>query len=171
MMKKLRCYTALIMLVMIFCTSNIIAQSNNKNEVPATVLAAFAAKYPNAAIKNWNVNNGEYIAKAKAGNRKYFATFDNKGAWIKTVSKFNWPGSLSPLVRKAFNKSKYSAWHIYEINLVDTPSGQFYQVMVDNTNPPIDAFHQDLQISDWLLEFKSNGELISERNITGRPLI
>ncbi len=150
---------------MIFCSGNIFAQNNNKNIVPGNVLAALNTKYPQAEVKNWNIVNNEYTAKAKDDHHKYYATFDKNGNWIKTTSKFNWPWHLSPAVKKAFRKSNYGSWHIYGINIVETPSGKFYQVMVDDTTHPIDALHQNVQTENRLLEFKPNGELMKEENI------
>ena len=151
-------------MVMIFCTNTIFAQSDSKNNVPGAVITAFAAKYPKAEVKNWAIENDEYTAKAKGDNGKYFATFDKNGDWVKTVSKFNWPWHLTPVVRKAFKNSQYGAWHIYGINIVEKPSGQFYQVMVDDANHPVDAFHQNVSTQNRLLEFKSDGELVKEKN-------
>jgi len=170
-MKVLKFLKALIIIVMISCTTQAIAQSNSKTDVPSAVLAAFTAKYPNATIRSWNTGKNEYTAKAKEGSHKYFATFDKNGAWIQTVSKHNWPGSLSPAVKKAFNKSEYAAWHIYGVNIVDSPSGQVYQVMIDDSNHRINARHQEQFTDNRMVEFKSTGEFIGEKNITDTAML
>ncbi len=162
-MKNLKLYMATVVLAMIFCTSNIIAQSNKKIEIPTTILTTFASKYPKATVKNWSMNNNEYTAKAKEGGHKYYATFDENGRWIKTVSKYNWPWKLSPVVRKAFYKSEYGAWHIYGVHIIETPSGEFYQVLIDNTNQPADALHQSVLTVNKVVEYKSTGEFIKEK--------
>ena len=161
-MKNLKSVKAFIIVLMMFYTSHITAQTNANNNVPANITTAFAAKYPKATIKNWKADNNCYTAKVRENGRKYYATFDQRGNWIKTTIKLNWPWKLSPAVRHAFNKSKYGAWHIYAVNNVETPSGQFYQLMVDNANHPIDAFHQDLITEDHSVEVRADGTLIKE---------
>jgi len=150
---------------MVFCTTFIFAQSNNKNEIPATVQAAFTAKYPNAQVKDWDVANDQFTAKAKEASHKYFATFDKNGNWVNTVTKYNWPGHLSPPVKAAFKKSEYSSWHIYGINIVQSPAGQVYQVMVDDANHKINSNHQELFTVNHTIEYTQDGNQVKENII------
>ncbi|MBB3055767.1 PepSY-like domain-containing protein [Mucilaginibacter gotjawali] len=164
-MKSIKTYTALTIMAMVFCTSLIFAQANNKNEVPANVQAAFTAKYPNAQVKDWEAVNEQFTAKAKEAGHKYFATFDKNGNWVNTVTKYNWPGHLSPPVKEAFKKSEYSGWHIYAINIVESPAGQVYQVMVDDANHKINANHQELFTVNHTIEFKQDGNQVKQNII------
>ena len=161
----------MIILLMVICASHAIAQSNVNNPMPTAVTTAFTTKYPNATIKNWNVINDEYTAKAKDDHHKYYATFDKNGTWLKTTTKFNWPWHLSPVVRKAFKKSEYGAWHIYGINIIETPAGEFYQVLVDDANHQADALHQEIFTRNRVLEFKPDGELIKGNNINETSML
>jgi hypothetical protein len=168
-MKNLRSYIAIITVALVFCAANINAQNNS--DIPNAVTAAFAAKYPKAEIKSWNLVNDLYVAKAKDENGKYSASFDKSGAWVKTTIKYSWPWHLKPEVKAGFKKSKYSAWHIYAVNKVEKPTGEFYEILIDDANHKISAFHQELLTTNWLLEFKANGEFITERNINDSPAL
>jgi len=161
-MKSIKSPVALAIVAMVFCTSLIFAQSNNTTEVPAAVQSAFAAKYPNAQVKNWEATNNRFTAKAKEAGHKYFATFDKNGNWVNTITKYNWPGHMSPNVKQAFKKSEYGSWHIYGINIVESPAGQVYQVMVDDANHKINANHQELFTVNHTIEFKQDGNLVKE---------
>lgn len=148
------------MVLMAFYTSHVLAQ--NDRNIPETVIKAFAARYPKAEVKSWTVGNNGYTAKAKEGGHKYFATFDKNAGWIGTTTKVNWPWNLPPAIKIAFKKSKYGAWNIYTVNILESASGRFYQIVVDDRNHPVDIFHQELVNERRLLEFRSNGEFIKE---------
>ncbi len=170
-MKSLKSYTALIIIAMIACATSIFAQSNNGADVPQNIAAAFKTKYPDAQVKSWITNNDGYTAKAKGSNGKYFASFDKSGNWTKTVTTYYWPGHLTPEVRNAFRKSEYGGWHIYRTNVVETPAGKFYQVLVDDSNHKINANHQELFTEDRLVEYKATGELVVDKNINYNPTL
>jgi len=170
-MKNFKSYIAIIIVVMIFCATTVNAQFVDKNNVPANVTAAITAKYPKADVKSWQLTNGAYTAKVKEGGNKYFVTFDKNGAWVYTVSKHNWPGALSPVVKKAFNKSNYGAWHIYGVNIVDSPKGQIYQVMIDDSNHRVNARHNEIFTDNRMVEFKSTGEFVGEKDVVDTAML
>jgi Putative beta-lactamase-inhibitor-like, PepSY-like len=167
-MKNSKSIKTLFIVLMMFYTNHIIAQGSKKNDIPSNVSTAFAAKYPKAEVKNWTADTTgiEYTATAKESHHKYYATFDKNGKWVETVTKYNWSWDLSPIVKKAFRKSKYGYWHVYSVNVVDSPSGQICKISVNNTNHPVDAYHQDVLPLEHLLIFKMNGDFVEERNIT-----
>ena len=160
-MKKLKSIKVLFIVWMMFCTNHIIAQGNTTG-VPSTVIKAFTAKYPKAEVKNWNALNNEYTARAKENGHGYYATFDQNGKWIKTTTKVNWPWHLPLVIKTAFKKSKYGSWNIYTVRIVEEPTGQLYQLIVDDRNHPVDMFHDNLVTENRVVDFKSNGEFITE---------
>ena len=159
-MKNLKLNIAGVILAITFCTTNVIDQSINKNDVPANVLTAFTTKYPKADIKNWQVADNEYTVKIKEDGHKCYVSFDKDGNWLRTTSKFNWPWHLTPVVKKAFKDSEFGGWHIYGVNIIETHLGKFYQVLVDDANHPIDASHQEIFTENRIIEFKSTGEVV-----------
>jgi hypothetical protein len=151
-----------IVLTMLY-TNHILAQANNN--IPSVVTNSFAAKYPKAVAKSWKANSNQFTAKAEEGHLKYYATFDANGKWINTTTKVNWPWHLPPAIKSAFKNSKYGSWDIYTVRTVESPSGQFYQIIVDDRNHPIDAFHQEQMTENRLVEFKADGEFVKDRDI------
>jgi hypothetical protein len=160
-MKKSRSIKTLFMVLMMFYTNHIIAQSIYKN-IPPVVIKTFTGKYQGAVVKNWSTANNWYTVKATEGAHKYYATFDQSGKWIMTTEKVNWPWHLPPVIKTAFNNSQYGAWNIYTVKIVEKPSGQFYQLTVDDRNHPVDMFHDNLFTQNRVIEFKSDGEVIKQ---------
>ena len=160
-MKTSKIYIALSVILIMFTLSGIAAQSISTN-VPAAVTNAFIAKYPDAEIKHWNMLNSLYIAKVSAKNHNYTVAFNPNGDWVSTTEKINWPWNLPAVIKSALNKSKYKNWNIYNVKIVEKPSGQFYQVLVNDRNHPIDIYHQDLVTEQRIIEIKADGELIKE---------
>jgi hypothetical protein len=166
-MKFLKSFIALI-IVMIFCSTNIFAQSTNT--VPNTVSAAFLAKYPKAKLKKWSEANGSYTAEAKDSHQKFFATFDQSGTWLSTISKISWSWNLPSEIQTSIRNSKYSAWKIDGIKKVDSPSEGIYQVCVDDHFLHRDGAHATAFTNNKVLDIKADGEIIAVNSISS-PLL
>jgi len=167
-MKFLKSSIALI-IVMIFCVSNIFAQSTTTT-VPNSVSAAFAAKYPKAELKKWSETSGSYIAEAKDDHQKFYASFDQSGNWLSTASKISWSWKLPSDVRTSLRNSKYAAWKIDGIKKVDSPSDGFYQVCVDDHFLHRDGAHALAFTNNKVLNIKANGEIVAVTSISS-PLL
>jgi len=163
-MKNFKLYVAVIIMMMICYTSNSIAQASGKNDVPANVLAAFKARYPRADIKNWEISNNEYTAKAKEDGKKFYASFDQNSQWVKTASQINGSWNLPGDVKAALKGSKYAAWRVDKIKKIETPDGDFYEVLVDNVYQQIDADHMGFT-ENYVLNFKPTGEIFAEQSV------
>jgi len=160
----------MIIMLMIFSADNIFAQSGPKSNVPDAVLSAFAAKYPKAEIKKWNVNNDGFTAKAADGHQKFNATFDQSGQWLNTTSSVSWSWKLPSEVRAALKSSKYAAWRVDGIKKVETPSSGFYLVCVDNADLQPDGAHALVFTENKVVTFKPTGEISSAKSIQS-PLL
>ena len=158
-----------LILFSVLFTANTFAQSTAT--VPDAVSASLKSKYPDAVVKKWTTVDNEYTAKTRNDGKKQYISFNNGGNWVKTVTRYNWPGHLNPVVNKAFKTSQYGAWHVYGVNVVETPAGQFYQVLVDDSNHKINSNHQELFTETRLVEFKATGELIADKNINDNPTL
>jgi hypothetical protein len=167
-MKFLKSYSALIIMVMIISISNTFAQSSNN--VPTAATAAFSAKYPTASIKKWNETNNTYVAEARLGSEKFYATFDQSGTWLNTASKISWSWNLPTDVRASLRNSKYAAWRIDGIKKVESPSNGFYQVCVDDRFLHRDGAHADVFTNNKVLNIKANGEIVAVNSISS-PLL
>jgi hypothetical protein len=51
------------------------------------------------------------------------------------------------------------------MNFVETESGQYYRVLVDNTNHPVDAQHQLVLREDWEIDVNPSGKIINEKSV------
>jgi Putative beta-lactamase-inhibitor-like, PepSY-like len=167
-MKFLKSISILIIASMILCITNTFAQSSTT--VPTTVSAAFTAKYPKADLKKWNALNGNYVAEAKNGHQKFFATFDQNGNWLNTASKISWSWNLPADVRASLRNSKYSAWRIDGIKKVDSPSTGVYQVCVDDHFLHRDGTHAGVFTNNKVLNINADGKIVAEQNISS-PLL
>ena len=156
-------------MVMIFCTTSLFAQSNSKNDVPATILASFTAKYPKAEIKKWEVTSDGYTAKVIEDHNKFEASFDKNSQWVKTTTKIGWSWDLPAEIRTALKDSKYKDWRVDRLRKVETPAGEFYQVLVDNMYLQIDGAHTGFT-EDLVLNFKPSGNLFAAQSIKS-PLL
>ena len=166
-MKFLKSSIALI-IVMIFCVSNIFAQSTTN--VPNSISAAFTAKYPKAELKKWSETNGSYVAEAKDGHQKFYATFDQNGNWLSTSTKINWSWKLPSDVQASLRSSKYAAWKIDGIKKVDSPSDGIYQVCVDDHFLHRDGAHATAFTNNKVLNIKADGEIVAVISISS-PLL
>ena len=156
-------------MVMFICSDAVFAQNSN-NTIPTAVSTAFIAKYPMATIKTWHTDKTGFVAKATAGNQKFYAAFDQNGNWVNTVSKISWSWNLPSDVRTSLKEGKYAAWRIDGIKKVETPGKNFYQVCVDNGYLQQDADHASAFTDNKVLDFNASGEVFAETNISS-PLL
>ena len=166
-MKNLKSNIAWVIVVMIFCTSSISAQNSSK--VPVEISSAFTAKYPKAEVKKWVVTNNQFTAKAKDAGQVFYATFNNNGQWVQTISKISWSWKLPADVNGALKQSKYATWRVDKLKKVETPAGEYYQVLVDNLFLQPDADHAAFA-DNYILEFKPNGKLFNTKSISSALL-
>jgi hypothetical protein len=145
--------------------SGALAQGKTNNDVPQNVSAAFKAKYPLAQVKSCKQNKTGYAVKFILDNKKYQAIFDKQGHWSETVSNVSWQWHLPGAVKAGLKKSPHGTWHPYNVNFVEASSGQYYRVMVDNTNHPVAFAHQLVLTEDWEIDVNPSGKVISEKSI------
>jgi len=147
------------------------AQSKLNSTIPDPVISALNQKYPGAELERWRTKKDVFTAKIRLDGKKYFAAFDEKGNWINTSSKISWPWGLPKNIRIAYKKSDYGPWNLFVSKKIESPAGDFYELMVDNselnrTNPP-----EYIIPSTKLLKFKANGELAGVTDISENPVL
>jgi len=152
----------LISLLSVF--SGALAQDKLNNNTQ-NVLAAFKARYPQAQVKGCKQNKTGYDVKFILNNKKYRAMFDQQAHWSETVSNVSWQWHLPSAVKAGLKKSPHASWHPYDVNFVESPSGPYYRVMVDNTNHPVDFAHQVVATQDWEIDVNTDGKVINEKYI------
>ena len=158
----------LVMVMGLFITNGI-AQAKSDNDIPQVVVLSLNNKYPGAIIKRWKVQDNAYTAKTIVGGHKYFATFDKNGDWISTASSANWAYKLPKIIRSAHQRSEYNNWTVYFAKKVQKPTGEFYQLLVDDQNLHVGVNNQSVYTRDKMLEFKADGTLTGIKDITSDP--
>jgi hypothetical protein len=168
-MKDLKKFVAAL-IVMVSFSSAVFADAPANNNIPAVVAASFNKKYPGAQVKTWHTKNSVFTAKAVINNHKYFVAFDKNGNWLNTTSNIPWQWNLPKNINTAYNKTQYNNWNVYYAKKVEKPSGEYYQIMVDDTNLHIGQNNRPLYNTDKLLEFKADGTLAMIKDITENPV-
>lgn len=168
-MENLKKITFAAIILMVSLTTVIIAQPVRNNRVPDAVIASFIKKYPRAKLKSWKMAKGICTAKFIIDDHKSFATFDKSGNWLSTASNIRWAWNLPKAIKKAYHKTNYNNWNIYFAKRVERPSGEFYQLLVDDTNLHVGQTAQPLYTTNKLLEFKADGALAMVKDITEDP--
>ncbi len=126
---------------------------------------AFAAKYPQAELKRWKTNKDTGIAVYQQDGKKYEASFDKNGVWLRTErSIMNEPG-LPPEAMSYLKTSKYASWHIDDIKKVNTPTMDIYRIYVDNHSGSLFSYESGGAANDRVLTFDANGKLINIINL------
>lgn len=156
-------------MLMVCFSSAIIAQPANSN-IPAAVTGAFNTKYPTATLKHWQEKKGVYTAKVIIDNHKYFAAFNKDGGWLSTASNIGWTCTVPKVVNEAYRKTNYNTWHVYIVKKVEKPTGEFYQLLVDDSNLHIGQHAEPIYTVKKLLEFKADGALAMVKDITVDPI-
>jgi len=168
-MKNSKTVKLMLVMVMGLFITNGIAQAKSENDIPQAVVLSLNNKYPGAIVKKWKVQNNAYTAKTIVGGHKYFATFDKSGNWVSTASSVNWAYKLPKIIRSAQQKTPYNNWTVYFAKKVVKPSGEFYQLMVDDVNLHVGVNNQAVLTQDKMLEFKADGTLTRIKDISSNP--
>jgi hypothetical protein len=164
-MKSIQLIGAICLITIFSIFSGAFAQNPSNNIVPPAVSIAFKTKYPQAQIKSCKRNKSGYEVKFDLDKTKYSALYDQQGNWIKTIANVSWQWHLPKAVKTGLKKSSHGTWHPYDINLVETSGGQYYSVLVNNTNHPIDFAHQLVLTEDWEIDVTPSGKVINEKQV------
>jgi hypothetical protein len=168
-MKNSGMFKVMLVIVTGLFITNGIAQAKDQSNIPQAVVSSLNNKYPNAIIRKWEVQDNAYTAKTIVNGHKYFATFDKSGNWVSTVSNVNWAYKMPEVINSAYQKSPYNNWSVYFAKKVEKPSGEFYQLLVDDVNLHVGINHQLVYTQDKMLEFKADGMLTGIKDITFDP--
>lgn len=158
----------LVMVMGLFITNGP-AQAKDADNIPQAVTISFNNKYPGALIKKWMLNNNCYVAKTVINGHKYFAAFDKNGNWISTALNTNFAYKMPKAISSAYKRSTYNNWTIYFAKQVAKPSGEYYQLLVDDVNLHVGINHQLVYTQEKMMEFKADGELMDIKDITLHP--
>jgi hypothetical protein len=163
-MRKPAVYATFLLALLMFYSQRLAAQNGHSTLIPESVRLALTAKYPVAEVKKWSVVQNEYVAKTKQNGHRHFVYFNQNGNWIKTETKLSWPWHIPKPVKDSYNKCIYKNWNIYGVKIIDTPTGQYYRILVDDRNHPVDIMHQSVFTRERSVVFKADGGVVDAGN-------
>jgi len=135
--------------------------------IPGNVLNQFSSQYPDATIKKWKVEKGNYIAEFKDNGMPAKSTYNGQGAWEKTEVEIKHIKQLPATVSAGFNKSEFHNYYVESIEQVSTPTGIRYIVDVDNCNGNKGITEGYGGLDNEELKFNGNGLLIGITDLNG----
>ena len=137
---------------------------DGKKALPQNIAPSFAAKYPNAKIKKWEMRNEQYIVDFTDDRNKCAAYYSPGGGWIKTEVSIPWTKDLPMAVRKSVQNSGYGQWRVDGIKEVMTAGQPLYVLHVDDGDS-LDSDHYDAFKKDYMLSFTADGILKDKEKI------
>ena len=95
-----------MLLTAVLMSNSACSQKLSANKVPALVIKAFKAKFPNADKTKWEMEKAnEYEAGFRLNGDEMSANFDNTGTWLETETEIKTsalPSSVQETLRKDF---------------------------------------------------------------------
>src|ERR1700744_4975983 len=162
-MKSLKIKAFLVAAAMGLLSFNTMAQKPTDN-IPQRVLTDFSAKYPQAQLKNWKVQNDEYVASFVMDKREYTAVYSKDENWLSTTREVRHMSSLPQGVRASFKNSRYASWYIDRIESMKTPAQVMYLLHLDNDGGNEMVYENVGSVVSQTLYFNDKGTLIKSIN-------
>jgi len=129
--------------------------------VPQKVQTAFSIKYPQVQLKNWNRENGQYVASFVWDNRDCEATYANDGSWISTLIIYrNLFRHLTPVMRDELRNGAYSSSHFDQARNLQNPTLNIFLLAVGNDNGNMAGYDDIGSVDMVTLDFNHNGKMI-----------
>lgn len=133
--------------------------------VPQKVQTAFSAKFPQAQLKSWNIENGQYVANFTSDNRESEATYDPAGNWVSTLTIYRHLFKhLTPVMRDELRNSVYSSYHLDQVKSLQMPNMDMLLLNLDNDNGNISAYENTGFVDMSAVYFSHAGKLIKAIN-------
>ena len=125
--------------------------AQNKKAAPATVQAAFKAKFPTVQKAKWDMEDeNEWEAEFKMNGKEMSANFKNDGTWLETETEIE-TAALPQAIKDAI-ATQFDGYKMEEASLVETPEmAAAYEVELEKGETTIEAL------------FSSDGSLIKQK--------
>lgn len=102
----------------------------SQNQVPQDVFISFKYKYPDALLKSWQSESGNYVAVFDLNNQEGKAKFTAGGKWISThfpIAEKEMPSSVITYFKENYKEQFYV---IQSSELVKNDAGENYYLLV-----------------------------------------
>src|SRR5262249_29870366 len=129
------------------------AQKIPASQVPAAVMSAYQAKFPNAGKTSWELENeNEYEASFKLNGVAVSANFDNTGKWLETETEIK--VSALPVSVQSSLKKDFAEYKINEASKIESAKNETsYEVEVEKGEETFDVL------------FSPDGKMISKSKV------
>ncbi len=123
----------LMIFVIVSCTIAFTAYGQN-TDVPALVKIAFEQKISNAKDVEWEYDKEDKLWEVEymIGKDEFTSAFDENGKWEETEKEINFSDLPEPV--KASLKADFTDYEVDEVEFVETPDGEFYEVELEKDN-------------------------------------
>lgn len=161
-MKTLKVKTIALMLMMGVMSAITFAQNVT---VPQKVQIAFSAKFPQVQLKNWKMENGQYVASFVSDNRECEATYDHAANWVSTLTIYRHIFKhLTPVMRDELRNSIYASYHLDQVKSLQMPNMDMLLITLDNDNGNMSAYENAGFVDIATVYFDHSGRLIKSIN-------
>jgi hypothetical protein len=158
---NLKIKTIILVTAMGIISYSAIAQKTEN--VPQAVLTSFTAKYPQASVKKWEMNKGQYLAVFTMDKQRSSASFSKDGSWLSTQTDIR-ISKLPADIRYSLRNSRYASYTIDNVKDVQMPSKNIYQLEVDNDSGNKMVYNNVGLVDDELLFFSQHGRLLESKD-------
>lgn len=101
---------------------------NNPTSIAQNAKDAFAQKYPNAKVREWEVKMNYYVAEFTYNNSEAEAWFTSDGTWVRT--EVDYRGNL-PAAIQQYVSQNYPNAYVDDIDFIEVPTGEYYEVELE----------------------------------------
>jgi len=109
--------------------------------IPEKVQTAFSAKFPQGQLKNWTIENGQFVVSFVMDNRDCEAAYTKDGSWLSTLIIYNHIFKhLTPVMRDELRNSVYAGYHLDQAKSMQMPNMDMLLLTLDNANSNISAY-------------------------------
>ena len=128
-MKKLK-----LLLFVMFTTFALVACDDNDgmdvrpDQVPSSVTRAFAEKFPNAVMTEWEKHGSQYKVEFSHEGMEMEAWYNADGTWTKTEAPFY--GVLPEAVQQ-YIATTYAGYRVEDVDLVEVPNDSYYEIELE----------------------------------------
>lgn len=105
-----------------------IVDGNAPSRVTEEVKNAFAQKYPNTNVREWEEKMNHFVAEFTYNNSEAEAWFTTDGTWVRT--EVDYRGSLPTAVEQFINEN-YPTAIIDDVDLIEVPTGKYYEIELE----------------------------------------
>lgn len=106
---------SLLFFVTVISISSVFAQKIAVDNVPASVITAFKAKFSIAEKITWELDYDNYEADFTVGKNDFSSKFDKDGKWLETVTYLK-PSELPKEIKEALSKKYGEILSAYKID-------------------------------------------------------